>query len=172
LISLLLKIAIVLILVYIIYQDFKYLSVLWWFFPILIVLSFIDGYININRQLYLYYILANIAFVCFLCFSLTVYFSIKQKKIINILQNHIGIGDIFFFFFLAFSFEPSNFILFLSVSSFFSLVLFFVLKRTLNYKIRYLPLAGILSIFYIVLVVFNIISGYSSFSSFSIHILN
>ena len=150
----LLYIILILILLVILYQDFKHKAIDWYLFlllPLIIILLRFNepGKLVLN-------FLINFIFLSFNSLMLFAYFSLKNRKFINPLKKYIGIGDIFFFTALALFFSPLNFILFFSGSMLITLLTFlfaFALRKE-NLK-REIPLAGFVSGLLLVLLFFN-----------------
>lgn len=158
------KICIVLLLLVIIYQDFKYLAISWWTIPVLVILGVFHGIQYVSTKQLLTGFSLNIAFLVFQIVILTLYFSIKNRKLTNITKNYLGLGDILFFIFLAISFEPIHFILFLTTSLLVVLILFVVLRAVRLLKNEQLPLAGGISFVYIVFLVITSFYNYNTYS--------
>nr|WP_157247375.1 hypothetical protein [Pedobacter panaciterrae] len=75
-------------------------------------------------------------------FVLSIYFSARHKKIINITDNYLGWGDVLFLIAIPFYLSPVNYVLFYIVSLI--LVLLYAIttaKITTNNK--HIPLAGL-----------------------------
>jgi membrane protein CcdC involved in cytochrome C biogenesis len=71
----------------------------------------------------------------------------KYKKLVNINDEQIGIGDIAFLITIAFLFSPVNFILFLLLSLTFSLLFVMTSRFILPNKFKTIPLAGLQAVF-------------------------
>lgn len=158
-------ICIILLLLLIIYQDFKYLAISWWTIPILITLGILHGIQFVSIKQLLTEFSLNIAFLVFQITILTLYFSVKNRKLTNITKKYLGLGDILFFIFLAISFEPMHFILFFTGSLLVVLVLFIVLKAVRILKNERLPLAGGISFVYIIFLIIATINNYNTYST-------
>ncbi|WMJ72536.1 hypothetical protein RCC89_05085 [Cytophagaceae bacterium ABcell3] len=122
-----------------VYQDFKYRAVYWILFPILafllVLAEAIDGKV---------YLLAsnfgiNLLYLIIVYSLVTIYFSFKRRKLINLAHNLIGAGDLLFFLIVAMCFSPVNFILFFNVSLVSVFLLVLILPRLSNS----IPLAGL-----------------------------
>lgn len=92
-----------------------------------------------------YNMLYNIAFVLINVIGLTVYYSFKEKTVVNPIDTFIGLGDIAFFMALTPLFDLKSFILFFILGLLFSLVIHGV--SLLFKKIKTIPLAGYLALF-------------------------
>lgn len=102
----------------------------------------------------------NLLFLFLLFALLSLYFSIRQKRIVNLFETHIGLGDILFFLVICFYFPFVNYIVFFTVSLIFSLlvspIIFYFQGRR-----RHIPLAGLQALFlagYLILETIDVIS--------------
>ena len=90
--------AIILILLSIIsYQDFKSLKISWILFIPLIVTFIFKGSYHTEKQTYIQNILLNLGYILFITSVINLYYIIKQKKLIFILNNYLGLGDFILF---------------------------------------------------------------------------
>ncbi len=130
------------------YQDFKSKLVSWFLFPIAFILLALYNISIVNLYTLLTFFLLNIIIIAFLILVLIVYFFIKNKKFINIFNEYIGLGDILLFVILGIAFSPMNFIIFMVLSLTITLIIFavrFFINKNVN---RYIPLAGLFSIYF------------------------
>ncbi|MFI5219073.1 MAG: prepilin peptidase [Bacteroidia bacterium] len=128
----------------IIYQDFKYRQIAWVLLAALFVLFFVKSSFNKNPAEVFINILFSMAFIAIQLMLLTFYFSLRQKKIFNIVNTYLGLGDILFLIVLTALFAPVNYILFFITGMFITLAgygIYIFIKKDMNYKI---PLAGCL----------------------------
>nr|WP_256935110.1 hypothetical protein [Olleya sp. HaHaR_3_96] len=104
----------------------------------------------------------NIGFIAVNIIGLSLYFSIKNKKFINPIDESIGLGDILFFLAITPLFTLKPFIVFFVVSLLLTL-LFYSIVNAIK-KTSTIPLAGYLSIFLMAFLiirdVFKIIQTY------------
>ena len=148
----LLLLILITILIPIIVEDFKYRKIsLIWLTSILIT----GVLIQMTTDVQFYYIVSN-TFVnlCIVAINygiLFLYFSIKNKRIINLGNHYLGIGDLFFLISVSFLFSPLNFICFILFSLFFSLTFSLFAKLILSNKFKTIPLAGLQSLCLILL---------------------
>ena len=124
------------------FQDFKYKTVSWILFPVLFLITIwtalqLNSFEQVAEQL-----MFNLAFVVFQLLILTVYFSVKHRKLINIGNTYLGLGDILFFVVLATSFSFLNFV-FVYFLSLFAIAMVFMLYRVIKKSATtQIPLAG------------------------------
>jgi len=127
----------------IVYQDFKDREFSWYWLVILFVLSIWGGWAFFEMKLWTN-ILLNLAFLLFLYGSLILYISLKEKKLTNIFDVHIGWGDPLFMLAVLPVFSPLNFIFFVVLSSFFALLVGLTIRWVK--KENSIPLAGVCSL--------------------------
>lgn len=145
-------ISLVLVLIYIFYQDIKYRAVSWHLFPIVLVISIAITVHYISLELLVKYSLINVGVILFQITCLTVYFSLRLNKFTDITKTHLGWGDILFFICISPLFSPVNFIVFLFTSTFIALLVMLVIKFFSGNKPVTIPLAGILSLILVPLI--------------------
>lgn len=121
-----------------VYQDFKYRAISIIGLLVFFVLAGLD------KGDWVYFGI-NCLFIGIQMLLLSLYFSIKHGKIINITKTYLGIGDIFFFIPLCWLFSPHQFMLFFIISLCLVLIGFILIKIILN-NIETIPLAGGMSI--------------------------
>jgi hypothetical protein len=137
--SLILHILLMVLLIAIAWQDYKYRGVSWFIFPLLLSIAVFDLWICNKLAFFLPLLGINISFILMLLFSVTVYFSIKNRKAVNIADTYLGWGDILFFVLLGVMLSPLNFMLFLVTS----LLLILILVSVYRKIAQNIPLAGI-----------------------------
>ncbi len=145
----LLAIIIVFLYAIIIIQDFKYRAITWYVFPLL----FISYLVLLNRtdNLNLNIIILNMIMVSLQLLIVTLVYSIKEKKWINIAKSKIGLADILLLYILALSFHTITFIVFLTSALILSLLLHKIIEPAMKQKSR-IPLAAYLAIYYILFI--------------------
>jgi hypothetical protein len=136
-------------LIIIVYQDFKQRSISWWTIPLLLIIGGIQSYFINDWQQGLQFFLVNILFIGFQYLVLTIYFSLKEKRLVQIVNKWIGLGDWLFFIGLATLFSVVHFTMFFIFSIFLILVFFLILKNTILKQVKTIPLAGAMSLVYI-----------------------
>lgn len=120
-------------------QDYKYRGVSWFLFPLLTIAALIGLWLDKNLHFFMPLIIVNLAFVFVLLFGLTVYFSLKNRKIVRIADVYLGWGDILFFLVLTVFLSPINFLMFIIGSLLFVSLIVMVIPRLR----QSIPLAGI-----------------------------
>jgi hypothetical protein len=128
------------------YQDFRYRAISWFLIPLLLLSFFFFGLqVNPISELGKFFVI-NLGFLVFQMLVLTLYFSLKNKRITNIVNEYIGVGDLLFFIAICAAFSPLNFVLFYTGSIVFSLLAFAVYQILFKSKNREIPLAGIFAL--------------------------
>ena len=139
-----LKIAIIITLLAIFFQDIKERHVYWFLFPILATCVGILFYWNTLPQLFFTTTLINLGFITLLLLVVLLYSKWKLKTSIS---NTFGLGDILMFIALSFTFSSISFIVLFVFSLIFSLALHLILKQKSKYKT--VPLAGYQGLFFL-----------------------
>jgi len=138
------------------YQDFKYRKIHWWLIPVLLVLFYIRNLWQTTINYLLESFVFNLSFVLIQLFLLVVYMSMKNKKLTNVVNSYIGLGDILFFVVMCMAFSFINFVFVYVIGLMLSLII------TLAYRIlkievsKEIPLAGILSFMLATLLLLNV----------------
>jgi hypothetical protein len=149
------NVSILILLAVILFQDFKQREISWFLIPLLFIAFIIKALFIITLTDLIKNTFVNIGFICIQLLVLTIYMSVKNKKITNIVNSHLGLGDVLFFFVICVAFSPVSFIVFYLVSLLFTLLgsmIYRVNSKTTNQEI---PLAGAMSGGLIVLILAN-----------------
>lgn len=129
----------------IIWQDFKDRAIDWWLIPALFVVLCADGIMQAGTTTFLKQLSVNLMIVAVQLLVIWLYFIIKNKKVVNIIDSQIGLGDVLFFFVIAAMFEPLNFIMGYTISLLLVLGAWLMLKGKSN-VLNTIPLAGGMSV--------------------------
>lgn len=143
------KLTVVACLLLIIYQDLRINAISWWPLPIIFFLSIHLALMKLKFSELLHYSIINFSFIVFQILILTVYFSIKKRKLTNIIDTYIGLGDILFFIILCISFSTINFILFFTFSTLIALIISVSIQKTRTKPFRKIPLVGLMGLIYL-----------------------
>ena len=135
-------ILVVLLLIFV--QDMQKRSVYWWFFPVLLVSFFAWGLFHHQSIAELCLVaLINICFLTLQFLLTSLYFSIKYKRVTNLVNGFIGWGDILFLVCISFYLSVLNLVLFYIISLL-AIVAFQLLLLTMQVKKdKRVPLAGL-----------------------------
>lgn len=148
----LIDIIIVLLLLLIVWQDFKYRLISWPLIPLIFISFLAKGFFIKPFAELTNYTVINACFIALQLAILTLYISLKNKKITNIINSQLGLGDILFFIAITIAFSPFNFILFYISGLIFSLLCYQLFLKIKTSATKEIPLAGLLSIVLIMLV--------------------
>jgi len=130
----------------IIYQDLKNRLISWFLLPLLLVALMLTA--NINRwEDFLINTSLNFSFLIVQYILLKIYFYVKERRTIIIIDKLIGKGDVYFIITLIFGFSIINYILVVIGGLIFSLVVFLIYSSIHKHNQNTVPLAGLLSIF-------------------------
>ena len=137
------------------YQDLKYKAVTWILFPAIAIVFVTYNFYSNNVSDVFYNSGINIVFVLLQLLILTLYFSLKARKIVNIAQKSLGWGDILFLISVCFLLPPNTFFLFYILS-----LILIVLKEIISRIVfaKYsekIPLAGLQALLLAILIIFQ-----------------
>jgi hypothetical protein len=144
----------------VVWEDFKYRAVSWWLFLLLAAMAFFVEYqwfsfIDVSM---------NAGFVIIQLVILTIYFSIKEKKKVNLMTRYLGLGDILFWIILCLLFSPVNFTLFFMASMVLVMIVVGVWKiAKLKPVMTTVPLAGIQAAVLLAVLLIHLLSNNISF---------
>jgi len=128
------------------YQDFSERQIHWLLIPMCFALFISISTAQIGFSSSLKFLLWNLLFFSFQLLLLIVYFFMKHKRFVNLLDNYLGIGDILFILTLCSTLSPVNFLLFYFAVLVLTLFVHLVsLKAISNLKAE-IPLAGVFAV--------------------------
>ncbi len=127
-------------------QDFKHRAISWYILPVMFLAFLFKSFSFINCHQVLKFGIINLSFIIIQFVLLTIYMSIKNKKMTNIINSYIGVGDLLFFLVLSLAFSPVNFIVFYIISLLFTLLFYALYNAILRNTSSQIPLAGMQSI--------------------------
>lgn len=107
-----LEIIVLICLVFICYQDFRFRTVYWICFPVLGALLLFLKYQKAGAEDSLWHSIIGLSFFALQLLLLWVYFSVKHKKPVDLTAAHLGLGDVLFLAILPFYLSPINYIAF------------------------------------------------------------
>jgi len=138
---LILKAAILAVLALIFVQDIRSRSVYWFLFPILLVLFIAAGLLQ-YRSLTVIRETAfiNCTFLALQFLLLSLYFSLKNRKWVNITTGLLGWGDILLLLSVAFYLSVLNFLVFYMVSLIGALLTWLIWQAIADHKDKHIPL--------------------------------
>lgn len=146
-----LQIAVLFCLVFICYQDILYRAVYWICFPVLAILLMGMKYKLLGIEQTLLDAGYGALFLVFQLCILWIYFSVKNKRIVNLTEEYLGWGDILFLVVIVFYLSPVNYVVFY-VLSLIMVLLYVATTNVLSKKAnKQIPLAGLQAVLLAVL---------------------
>jgi hypothetical protein len=148
-----LLVILILLLGVVVFQDFKSRAISWFLIPLLFIGFIVYGLLHINALELLTYFGINFMLVAVNLLCVTLFISIKEKRMTNILKNYLGLGDVLFFLVLTVVFSPFNFIFFYIGSIFITALVYGGLILVRKEKQLLIPLAGVMSFILMITVI-------------------
>lgn len=147
------------VLIFIFFQDMKFRAVYWFLFPLVLGLSFWIGTTtsNIENMLWSF---------CFFIFSmggLTLYMSLKERKLINISKGYFSLGDMLFLLAIIPVFSFQMYLVFFTTGTILSLIIHGIVVFLIKGD-KTIPYAGYMALLLIPYLLFN-----HSINSFILH---
>ncbi len=136
-------------------QDMFYRAISWFLIPLLFLTFAFKGLLLIQPSQLVINSLINFGFILFQLLILSLYMSIKNKKVIFIVNSYLGLGDILFFVVICLAFSPANFIVFYLSSLIFTLIAFIAYTLIVKNANKHIPLAGIMAALMTILILLN-----------------
>lgn len=136
------KIALIITLICIVYQDITDRQVYWFLFPLAGLCFGILHFKEVQVELLYASTITNLLVIITVLISTYIYTRIKLKVAFN---EAFGFGDLLFFLAIAFSFSSISFIVLFVSALIFSLTLHLLINRKSNISV---PLAGYMSLFF------------------------
>jgi hypothetical protein len=143
---------IILLLGLILYQDIKSRTIHFSLLIALTALFILYGLLNLPFVIYFKRCAFNLIFLSIQIILLTAYYYLKGKSFGSIINVMIGTGDIVLLIALVFAFSKINFVVFYLTGMIFSLLLWLLISFFSSQKKRLVPLAGLLSLYMILIV--------------------
>lgn len=135
------------------FQDFKNRAISWFLIPLLFIGFIANALLKIEINELLTYFGINLLLIITNLLGVTLLISIKEKKIINIIDSYIGLGDILFFLIITVVFSPINFIAFYLGSILITTLIYGGIILLNKQKKVLVPLAGVMSIFMVMVLI-------------------
>ena len=128
----------------IIYEDFRYRAIHWIWVLVLAILGFVEAPFSFKK------LIINLVFLTVQYLGITLYFSLKNKRWTNVTEGYIGLGDILFFISIVGFYNIRELVHFFILGLLFSLIGFLGFQKIKYFKSATIPLAGWLSVFMII----------------------
>lgn len=146
------KLFLIILFLFVLKQDYKDRLVHWILYLLIGITSFMLHLSFVSWELVLVNSLFNLGFISLLIITTYLYSKlIKGQPLIN---QSLGIGDVFLFYALCFLFPIIIFVLLFVFSLLFSLLLHSLLKKK-YYQHNSVPLAGYIGLFYSFVILFS-----------------
>ena len=133
---------VLLILLFIAWEDYKFRAVHWWLFLLLFLGLGIGSLLKFGLNISLERTGGNTLFVVSQLGCLTAYFSLKNKQFVNVLAGYFGSGDLCFLIAISIYFSLFSYILFYIVSLLMVILITLILKVFKLERSEKIPLAG------------------------------
>lgn len=143
----------VLLLLVIVYQDFTKREISWFLIPLLFLTFVSNGLLQINLEEFGWYFGINLLQLTLNLIGVTLIISIKEKRLVNIIDSYIGLGDILFFLLLTTVFSPINFMFFYYGSILISIIIYGSIKLIDKSNKKPAPLAGLMSLMLVITII-------------------
>ena len=134
------------ILLVLVYQDFKSRAISWFLIPILLMVVVINALMTINIEELTIFLGINLILVLVNLLGVTLIISLKEKRLKNIINSYLGLGDVLFFLVLTTLFSPINFVIFFIGSIFLVTLIYGGVMLFSKQKKTLIPLAGAMSL--------------------------
>lgn len=122
-------------------EDARHRLISWYWLPVLLLIFVLEAFTQLKPDEAGMYFIINLSFLLVQLLLVTVYFSIRQKRPVNIINTWLGIGDILFFVVLCAAFSPLNYLLFYLLSLLFTIA-GYIAYKIIKGRSSTIPLAG------------------------------
>ena len=134
------------ILLVVVYQDFKSRAISWFLIPLLLMVVLTNAVMTINIEELTIFLGINLLLVLVNMLGVTLIISVKEKRIKNIINSYLGLGDVLFFIVLTTLFSPINFVVFFIGSIFLITLIYGGVMLFRKQQNTLIPLAGAMSL--------------------------
>jgi hypothetical protein len=136
------------------FQDFRERQISWLLLPVLFISFSVKTYSEIGWEALFSNLLFNIGFIVFQLLLLSLWISIKNRKLTNIIDTYLGLGDILFFAAICNAFTSFQFLVFYVVSIVITVIGFLIYKLFSKNSSPEIPLAGSMAAVLIIFLIF------------------
>jgi hypothetical protein len=123
-------------------EDFRQRMISWYWIPVLLLLFGLNAVQTIPAHELMFDFTINAMFITMQLLMLTLYFSIKEKRFVNIIDTWLGIGDVLLLYVIGIAFSPVNFLLFYTGSVAATIIGYAIYKKAMQGRSSTIPLAG------------------------------
>ena len=152
----------------VVFQDFKSRAISWVLIPLLFIGFIAYGILTIEVGELITFFGINLYIVFSSLLGATLIISIKNRKLTNIINTYLGLGDVLFFVVLTTVFSPINFILFFIGSIFITGIIYGVFSLFNRKQVVLTPLAGAMSLLLIISIIIEQLSPSVQFSRYPV----
>jgi hypothetical protein len=124
--------------------------------PLLCAVGLFNGWFTIGWPTFITYLGINLSIVFINLLGVTLFISLKEKKVKNIIDSYLGLGDVLFFLVLTTIFSPINFMVFFLGSMLISTIIYGSIQLANQQKQTFIPLAGAMSVMLIISLVLQL----------------
>jgi hypothetical protein len=132
---------------FIVIQDFKDRAISWFLLPLLFISLALKSSMVSNFSEVVQSFIMNLIFVLLQLVLLTIWVSLRNKKLTNIIDTYIGLGDVLFFVAITTAFSSIQYILFYAISICLTLFGFLLYRYFFTKTNPQIPLAGAMAVF-------------------------
>lgn len=137
-------------------QDFKFFAISWGWLPILAILAILEGLNVLPASILVQDYMMSFIFLFFQMLILTFWFSLRERRWVNISLSVLGLGDILFLFILIFFFSFANYVLFVIGASFMISIGYVLYQNIAKFPEKKIPFAGGLAALLVVVKVLSV----------------
>ncbi len=148
----------------VIYNDFKYRLISTFALIAIFCLTFVNMIFKYDFLTFLLNGVLNILFLFFLFLTIKLYFKLRKED--DIINKQIGAGDLYYFVCLIFAFTPVSFMFYLTFTFIISLIWFLISRLTKTANRDLVPLAGIAALLFVFYQSIGFLSEYNLFSDY------
>lgn len=141
----------------VVFQDFKNRSISWFLIPLLFIAFSGSALLKIETQEFITYSGINLTIIVLNLIGITLFVWLKEKKLKNIVDTYLGLGDILFFLVLTTVFSPLNFIVFYLGSIMLITIIYGCIILFNKQKNTLIPLAGAMSMLLMMVLVADLL---------------
>ncbi len=127
-------------------QDFKYFAISWIWIPVLVTLGVLEGISILPAEILFQDYTMNLAFLGLQIVVIFIWFSFRQKKLVNLNRDVLGWGDILFLMVLAFYFSFVNYLIFVIGTTLLISISYLIIRKFTNKSENRIPLAGAMAL--------------------------
>ncbi|MCU0436190.1 MAG: hypothetical protein MUC87_22225 [Bacteroidia bacterium] len=127
-------------------QDIRHRAFVWWLLPILLAGLLLMSLRMNSFEVVGMNFLFNLGFVVLQLCLLWIWFSLRERRWIKLIDTHIGLGDVLLLVCLGVAFSPVNFILFVVGGLLFSLLVVMIYRVLRREAFALIPLAALLAL--------------------------